>query len=186
MFSIAEPNNVGCLISSESFLGTSRNWSFSTQCLLIFQNSRSSTQGCQAMRRYLRCILQIGKRGLPCRRATITGQPGQGQPGLGTGTRDALAGLCHCSHNRRERDSVRTQNVLSQGRKPTQPLEKGCYFKLWLRAGKKSVFSVIVMVWQYFWSWPSQRSHRKKKSTTAHKQTKLHPHIKLRIRLFLF
>lgn len=160
-----------------------KEWRFSAQYLLILQNSHSSIQGCQAMRRYLLCVLQI--------EAHNAGEPPslarQCRDNQGTCTADALDSLCHCNHNSKGRDTVRTQNILSQGRKPPQPLEKGCCHKLWLRTGKKIVFcgchSVIVLG-------KLEITQKLKKPTRthkqAHKQTKLHSHNKLRIRLFLF
>lgn len=107
-------------------------------------------------------------RGSQCSRATIISQTVQGQPAQGTCTGDALDGLCHCNHNSKGSDTVRTQNILNQGRKQPQPLEKGCCHELWLRTGKKIVFcgchSVIVVG-------KSEITQKLKKPTTTHKPT---------------
>lgn len=67
----------------ESFLVSSRSRA-SQPCVFLFVKSPIHLSGCQAIRRYLPCILQTGGGDTPCRKATLTGQVVLAQSGLGT------------------------------------------------------------------------------------------------------
>ena len=184
MSSKADPNTVGYSIMSERVSLALQGMELLRPVSSYLSKPHLSTWGCQAMRRYLPCILQIREGGTPRRQATFTGQVVQAQRGLGTSTRNALADLCHCRYNRWGRDVVWTQNVLYLN-------EVERHLNLWRKDAasssdywlvKKRVFSVITMMWWWFWFWTSQRSCRKQKK----KKKKSSENIRLRFRLLLF
>lgn len=149
---------------SESVSDTQKKGT-SQLCIFLFIKSPTHLQraarlwedGCHASCR--------SERSTPSRQTTLTRQVVQAQTDLWTSTLNTLADFCHRRENRKGRDSARMQNVLSWAGKPLQLLKNECCQQIWLLAGQKisEEFSVIVVVWQYFWYWIDQWSWRKQK-----------------------